>query len=80
MSDKNTKELRYGKVKITIGSKLRVMIGIRIFLVEVKDIDPYSNIIAEDILGNPLIFKPKNCKFINVLTEEQWAELKKRYA
>ncbi|MEM0211029.1 hypothetical protein SSRV2_ORF5 [Saccharolobus shibatae rod virus 2] len=73
------KEIRYGEHVITKGSKLRVMIGIRIFLLEVNEIDNYGNVISTDILGNPLIFRVKNTKFINILTDEEWEELKKRY-
>ena len=71
--------MKIGKIEIKEGDKIRFMIGIRIFIGTVKEITAYNDIIVEDLLGNVIAFKPRNAKFIQLLTTEEWNRILERY-
>ena len=64
---------------IDIGSKLRVLITRYIFVGEVVQITEYNEIILKDIKNTPITFKPKDTKFIQVLSEEEYEAIKEKY-
>ncbi len=61
------------------GSKIRVMIGIRIFIGEITNIDDYGNILLTDVRGNPITFRSKDAKFIQIVSEDEYENIKQRY-
>lgn len=71
--------ISYGKTTICEKDKVRVMIGIRIFIGEIEEIDEYNNIILRDVKQNVIIFKPRNVKFIQKISEEEFVRIKMRY-
>jgi len=79
MENQNEKYIKIGEIEIRKNCKLRVMIGIRIFIGEVTEITEYNDIIIIDVKGNKLAFKPKNTKFIQLLTEEEYERIISTY-
>ena len=71
--------MKIGKIEIKEGDKVRFMIGIRIFIGVVKEITEYNDIIVEDVVGNIIAFKPRNAKFIQLITDEEWNRILERY-
>ncbi len=61
------------------GDKIRVMIGIRLFIGEIVNIDEYGNILINDVKGNPVTFRPKDAKFIQIIPEAEYQAIKNRY-
>jgi hypothetical protein len=61
------------------GDKIRVMIGVKIFVGEIINIDEYGNILINDVKGNPLTFRPKDAKFIQLVPEPEYESIKRRY-
>jgi small nuclear ribonucleoprotein (snRNP)-like protein len=61
------------------GSKIRVMIGIRVFIGEISNIDDYGNILLTDVKGNPITFRPKDAKFIQIISDSDYDNIRQRY-
>nr|MCL7344715.1 hypothetical protein [Candidatus Aramenus sulfurataquae] len=55
------------------------MIGVRIFIGEIINIDEYGNVLINDVKGNPLTFRPKDAKFIQIVPETEYEAIKNRY-
>jgi len=73
------RKIKWGSITVEEGQRCRFMIGIRIFIGTVKEITEYNDIVVEDILGQPIIFKPKNLKFFQILNEEQYQKILIQY-
>lgn len=65
--------------KICEGDKVRTMIGIKIFIGVIEEIDEYNNIVLKDVKNNVLVFKLKNVKFIQKLTDDEFNRIIQRY-
>lgn len=71
--------IEIGKIQVCTGDKVKAQIGNRTFIGVVDDISLFGDITLIDVLGNSVVFKPKNAKYIVKLTEDQWQKILERY-